>query len=36
MKDSEIAFFRSQRRSFFIAFIINNLYLANGLFSFLR
>ena len=37
MKDSEIAFLRlnwffcSQRRSFFIAFIINTLYLANGL-----
>ena len=37
MKDSEIAFlklnwfFCSQRRSFFIAFIINTLYLANGL-----
>ena len=37
MKDSEITFLRlnwffcSQRRSFFIAFIINTLYLANGL-----
>ena len=37
MKDSEIAFLRlnwffcRQRRSFFIAFIINTLYLANGL-----
>ena len=40
MKDSEVAFltlnwfFRSQRRSFCIAFILNNLYLAHCLFSY--